>query len=286
MTKISAGIGLYYDRPQLELIQRTQQGPRFDTFFAPDGVTPVGPPLENAFTVAPDSLHLPRTLNWSVGLERKLPKDIFLRLNFIQKRTADQFTFVNSLQAGTSVYTLTNARHDHYHSFEISARRIFGGGYSVFASYMRSSATTDAALDYNPAISILGPQAGGPLGWDTPNRLITWGWLPVPKTKRVDFVYTVDWRTGAPFTSVTASQEIVGSPNSRRFPDYLSLSLGLEIRFHVRKTYLGLRAVAENITAHENPLTVNNVVDSPNYLSFLGRQGRAFTARIRIIGSK
>jgi hypothetical protein len=43
--------------------------------------------------------------------------------------------------------------------------------------------------------------------------------------------------------------------------------------------------VAENITAHRNPYAVNNVVDSPNYLSFIGHQGRAFTARIRIIGS-
>jgi hypothetical protein len=284
-TKISAGVGLYYDHTQLELIERTQQGSRLDTAFAADGLTPIAPPVETVFTYTPNSLRVPETLNWSLGLEQKLPKEIFLRLNFIQKRAADQFTFVNSVQSGKSIYMLANTRHDHYHSIEISARRAFTHGYSMFASYVRSSATTDAALDYSPTLSVLGPQSSGPLPWDAPNRLIAWGWLPVPRTKRLDFVYALDWHSGYPFTSVTANLELVGRPNSQRFPDYLSFSPGLEFRFHFHKTYFGLRGVAENITAHRNPYSVNNVVDSPNYLSFTGKQGRAFTARIRIIGS-
>ena len=285
MTKISAGIGLYYDYAQLELIQRTQQGSRFDVLYAPDGITPLGPPVETVFSYAPGSLRPPRTLNWSLGLERKLPYEIFLRLNFIQKHTDDQFTFVPLLTATGSTYTLANTRHDHYDSFEITARRSFSKGYSLFGSYVRSSATTDAVLDYSPTISILGPQGSGPLNWDAPNRLISWGWLPVPRTKRLDFVYTIDWRSGYPYTSVDANNQLVGVPNSRRFPDYFSLSPGLEFRFHFRKTYFGLRGVAENATGHQNPYGVYNVTDSPNYGTFIGRQGRAFTARIRIIGS-
>ena len=183
------------------------------------------------------------------------------------------------------MYTLTNHRRDHYDGFEISARRNFKNGYALFGSYVRSSATTTAALFYSPILSILGPQSGGPLPWDTPNRVLSWGWMPLPKTKRLDFVYSLDWRTGYPFNSVNANQDLVGPPNSRRFPDYFSLSPGLEIRFHFRKTYFGLRGVIENATGHENPYVVNNVVDSPHYLQPLQAQGRSFTARIRIIGS-
>jgi hypothetical protein len=284
-TKISAGIGLYYDHTQLELIERTQQGSRLDTTFAADGMTPTGPPVETVFTSIPNSLRVPRTLNWSIGLERKLPQEIFLRVNFMQKRGDDQFTFVNSIQPGRSVHVLANTRQDHYDSFEISARHSFSHGYSLYGSYVRSSATTNAALNYHPTLSVLGPQGSGPLPWDTPNRLIAWGWLPVPRTKRLDFVFAVDWHSGYPFTSVNANQEVVGAANSQRFPDYLSLSPGLEFRFHFRKTYFGLRGVVENVTGHQNPFAVNNVVDSPNYRSFIGQQGRAFTARIRIIGS-
>jgi TonB dependent receptor len=285
MTKISAGIGLYYDHTQLDLLERTQQSPRVDTMFAANGVTPVGAPIATVFTYQPNSLQMPETLNWSVGVERQLPKQIILRTNFIEKRGYDQFIFQNAAQPGRSIYALSNSRHDHYKSLEVTASRSFKHGYSLFGSYVRSSATTDAVLNYSPTLSVLGPQGGGPLPWDTPNRLISWGWLPFPKTKRMDFVFAVDWRTGYPFTSVTANQDVVGAPNSRRFPDYFSFNPGLEIRFHLRKTYFGLRAVAENITARENPYSVNNVVDSPGYLSFTGRQGRALTARIRIIGS-
>jgi hypothetical protein len=284
-TKLSAGIGLYYDHTQLGLIELTQEGTRLDTMYAPDGVTPLGPPVETVFTYVPGSLQAPRTLNWSIGLEHKLPKQIFLRTNFIQKRGANEITFVTSAQPGRSVYVLANTRQDHYDAIEISARRSFSKGYSLFASYVRSSATTNSALNYQPTVSVIG-QGSGPLPWDTPNRLISWGWLPVPKTKRLDFVFAIDWHSGYPFTSINANQELVGAPNSQRFPDYLSLSPGLEFRFHFRKAYFGLRGVVENVTGRSNPYAVNNVVDSPNYLALIGRQGRAFTARIRLIGSK
>lgn len=287
-TKLSVGIGLYFDHTQIEFIERARQGPRVDTYFGPDGVTPVSPPIQTTFVHIPGTVRAPRTLNWSVGLEHKLPHQIYLRANFIQKRGTNQFTYESS-ELGTPqmpVYVLRNSREDKYKAFEISARRDFARGYSLFGSYVRSSARTNQALEYFPGLSVLGPQGAGPLPWDVPNRILSWGWLPLPKTKRVDFVYAVEWHTGYPYTSVTADQQIAGTPNAHRFPDYFSLSPGLEVRFHLRKTHFGLRGVAENITGRRNPLIVNNVVDSPNYQSFLGHQGRAFTARIRIIGSK
>jgi hypothetical protein len=42
----------------------------------------------------------------------------------------------------------------------------------------------------------------------------------------------------------------------------------------------------ENATDSGNPAVVNNVVDSPQYGAFSEFQGRAFTARIRLIGAK
>ena len=134
--------------------------------------------------------------------------------------------------------------------------------------------------------SVLGPQASGPLQWDAPNRVLSWGWLPVPKLKNWDFVYTADWRTGFPYTSVNANQQVVGEPNSRRFPDYFSLSPGLEWRFHFRGYYFGLRGVIENIADSQNPAIVNSDVDSPQYGTFSVPEGRSLTARIRLIGSK
>jgi hypothetical protein len=42
----------------------------------------------------------------------------------------------------------------------------------------------------------------------------------------------------------------------------------------------------ENATDSRNPAVVNKVVDSPEFGSFSEVEGRAFTARIRLIGAK
>ncbi len=289
-TKISAGIGLYYEHTQLEYLAQTYAGIRYDTYYAADGVTPTGPALESAFAANEGALHEPRALNWSVGAERALPWSIMAGANFLEKQTSNLFTFaLTRPTALAGAYLLTNNRLDRYRSEEIDLRKLFANGYTVYVSYTHSSARTNAALNYLPTPSPLGPQQSGPLAWDTPNRVISWGWLPVPITmlkKRWDFVYLLDWRTGYPFTAVNAAEQVVGAAGGQRFPEYVNFSPGLEWKFHFRGQYWGLRGVMENATGSENPLVVNNVVDSPAYGTFSEFQGRAFTARIRLIGTK
>jgi hypothetical protein len=293
-TKLTVGIGVYYDHTQLEYLARAQAGIRYDTYYAADGVTPTGPSQETAFTENDASLHESRALNWSAGVEHRLPGNIFAGASFIQKRLSNAFVYAN--QSGTGAlagnYLLTNDRQDHYYSAEVNARRDFAGGYALFGSYTRSSSITNTAINYVPTVSILGPQQAGPLSWDAPNRVLSWGWLPawaprLPKVrKNWDFVYAFQWQTGFPFDSIDTNEQIVGSPGSHRFPNYLSLSPGLEWRFHFRGKYFGLRGLIENITGSMDPYFVYNNVDSPQYLTFTQPQGRAFTTRIRLIESK
>ncbi len=290
-TKISAGIGLYYEHTQLEYLAETDAGIRYDTYYQADGATPAGPAQETEFTVNDGSLHEARALNWSVGVERTVPWSIIAGANFMEKRTSNVFTFAN--QSGPMAlagnYLLTNGRQDHYSSEEFDARRQFANGYTVYVAYTHSSARTNAALDYLPMPSPLGPQQTGPLAWDTPNRVISWGWLPIPIAKlkkRWDLVYLIDRHTGFPFTAVNAAQQVAGAAGGQRFPDFTNFSPGLEWKFHFRGQYWGLRGVMENATDSKNPAVVNDVVDSPEFGTFSEFQGRAFTARIRLIGAK
>ena len=257
----------------------------------PTGNNPTGPPLETVFSANYGSLHEARALNWSAGVEQRLPGSVYVKANVIRKLVSDEFTYVN--QSGPSAlsgnYELTNTRQDHDNLAEVEARRTFAGGYALFAAYTHSSARTNAAIDYVPTLSMLGPQQSGPLPWDTPNRVISWGWLPflAPGFKKSwDFVYTLDWRTGFPFISIDDNYQVVGAAGSSRFPDYLSFSPGLEWRFHFRGSYFGLRGVMENATDSGDYTVVNNVVNSPQYGTFSEPLGRAITARLRLIGSK
>jgi hypothetical protein len=290
-TKVSAGVGIYYEHTQLEYLEGALAGLRVDTYYNADGITPSGPAQQTTFTYNQNDLHEARALNWSIGVEQKLPGSIYAAANFLDKRTSNVFTYVN--QSGPASlsgnYELTNARQDHDYVAEIEARHTFGQGYTLFASYTRSLARTNAALDYLPTVSFLGPQQSGPLPWNTPNRVISWGWLPleIPWFKKSwDFVYTLDWHNGFPITSVDDNEQVVGVVGSRSFPNYLSFSPGLEWRFHFHGYYFGLRGVLENATNSQNPAVVNNNVDSPDYLTFTEPAGRAFTTRIRLIQSK
>ena len=290
-TKLSAGVGLYYEHTQLEYLTRALAGVRSDTYYAPDGMTPISGPMETVFDENNGSLHQTRAVNWSVGVERELPGRIYAGANFIEKRISDGFVYANQsgLGALSGAYLLTNQRSDHYDSVEFDARHTFANGYTLFAAYTRSSAHTNAALDYVPTVSLLGPQQSGPLAWDAPNQLISWGWLPflLPKFKKSwDFVYTLQWQSGFPFDAVNANRQVVGAAGSYRFPDFVSFSPGLEWRFHFRGAYFGLRGVLENATDSRNPGVVNNVIDSPAFGTFSEFQGRAVTARLRLIGAK
>ncbi|HEY1807864.1 MAG TPA: hypothetical protein VGG42_04835 [Acidobacteriaceae bacterium] len=301
-TTFSAGIGEYYEHTQLEYLAHAYTGVRYDTLYAPNGTTPAGAPLKTTFVQNEDTedLHEAHALNWSLGVQHMLPHNIYFAANYLQKRLTDEFVYTNQNGPGAlyGTYLLTSGRQDHYHSWEVEARYVFPGasntplgGSTLFAAYTRSSATTNAALNYVPSLSILGPQQPGPLPWDTPNRIISWGWLPAwapffPTVhKNWDFVYTLLWNTGFPFDSINANQEIVGQPGAHRFPNFLSFSPGLEWRFHFHGRYFGIRGLLENATDASDPDIVNNNVNSPQYLNFMQPMGRSFTTRIRLIQS-
>jgi len=76
-------------------------------------------------------------------------------------------------------------------------------------------------------------QQPAPLAWDAPNRLLTWGWAPTHIWK-IQLSYFFEYRTGYPYSIVNLQQQLVGAPNSSRFPDYKNLNLALEKKFAFR----------------------------------------------------
>ncbi|HTV59829.1 MAG TPA: TonB-dependent receptor [Verrucomicrobiae bacterium] len=294
-TKISAGVGLYYDRTDLDMLTRPLTGTRQDVFFEPDGVTPIQPPVITSFQANLASLHAPGDVNWSVALERKLPDAIYLKGEFLEKRGFDGFDYVdeglviNSNGVPSSgLFTLQNSRRDKYDAFTLTLRHSLREHYPLFFAYTRSKARSNAVLDSTIDAPFFSPQLAGPLPWDSPNRIQSWGAVPfrLPRLHALEFDYSFDWRTGYPYNVVNLNQELVGLPGQARFPDYASLSLHVEKRFRLFGFEWALRAGFNNITNRENPLVVDNNIDSPTFGAFSNFQHRAFTGRIRFLGRK
>ena len=299
-TKLSAGIGIVYDTTNLGLLHQPFEGQRVDYFFnasdqptdANGNPTSQPVPVPTTFTVNRNTLDAPRYLNWSLGLEKKLPAAVFLKLEFLEKRGVHGFAYntLNGVVNGNFLFE--NGRDDRYDAFQISLRHRFHQHYEIFGAYTRSRSHTNQVFDFSLDIPVLSQQLPGPYPWDTPNRFVGWGVVPffkLPILHKVDMVYSAEARTGLPFLATTDQGEIVpGDPPGKfRLPTYYTVNLQFEKRFHLFGRYWALRGGLDNITNHANDILSNGVIDSAHPSpTYIDGNGRAFTGRIRYLGKQ
>jgi len=256
------------------------------------GVIAGGDPIPTSFSVNRSALSAPRYLNWSLGLEKKLPAAIFLKLEFLEKRGVLGFAYNTLNRAVDGTYLLRNGRDDRYDAFTVSLRHRFRQHYEIFGAYTRSSSRTNQLFDFSLDIPLLSPQMPGPYPWDTPNRFVGWGMLPgfkLPVVHKFDVVYSVEARTGLPFLGTTDQGEIAPgtTPDTFRLPTYYSINLQFEKRVHLFKRYWAVRGGFDNITNHANVGLANGIIDSTHkFPTFIDNNGRALDARIRLVGAQ
>ena len=162
-------------------------------------------------------------------------------------------------------------------------------GYEILLAYTRSKARSNETLDLSLDNPVFGNQIGGPLGWDAPNQLVSWGWLPLPsvwKLKKLDFAWSVLWHTGFPFITVDQFGRLVSGPAAHRLPDFFSLSPAVEYKFAFHNYLWALRVGIDNVTDSGNPFTVDNNINSPTFLQTFSTSHRTLNGRIRLLGKK
>lgn len=289
-SKFSAGFGVFYDATDLNLLTRSQDQQRTDIFYAQQGIPAQGEPIITRFVANERELRAPYYRNWSLGWQQKIPRGFYVETNFVRRtgREGWAYNLLPSEEASSwqYVYQLGSTRRDSYSYLDVAFSRTFRGKYSWLLSYARSSSRSSEIIDFSVDNPIFARQAGGPMNWDTPNRLISWSSFPVPHLKSYSWAYFAEWRSGVPWSQVDRFQQLVGVPNSRRLPDYFSLNLQAERRIHLFHTYWSLRAGFNNLTGRKNPTAVYNNVDSMDFGRFSGSRGRAFVARVRFLGKK
>jgi len=285
-SKFSAGWGIYNAGLDLSLIAQAADQRQIDTFYDPTGTVQLLPPIVSQFVAPSTGLKQPRFTISSAGWQQKVGRRTLLSVELLSRNGYHGFAYVDqepALRGG--IFLLQDQRKDRYRSITLSGRHVFSETTQVFAAFTRSRARSNEVL--NPALGSIffAPQQSGALNWDAPNRLLTWGWTPTHIWK-VQLSYFLEYRTGYPFSVVNLQQELVGPPNTMRFPDYASLNLALERKFALRGYLWALRIEAVNALDRKNPNTVVSNIDAPNFGAFSGGQQRAFTARVRFAGRK
>ena len=273
-TKISAGYAIVRDATPLQLFVQARDQFAIDQFFDPPMAT-----LIERFVIPNPHLKFPDFQNWTIGWEQRLPAKINLQVTGIRKRGRNGLAYTAGDVPG--VFNLTNARRDSYDAVEVEVEQRFGDQYEWMASYTRSRAHSNEVIDLSVDEPLMVANNTGPLNWDAPNRFVSWAYLPT-KWKNWAVAYSVEARTGFPFSLVDGEGQITGAVNSQRFPMFFSLNLHPEWRFKAFGRRWALRGGLNNLTDHQNPTVAQTIPGLPPRL--YGSEGRHFVFRIRWLG--
>jgi hypothetical protein len=278
-TKVSAGIGIYFDRSNLALASNAAQGTRTDAFFSPSTMA-----FPAAFSVDPRRLTMPRFVNWSASIERRLPARVYARLEVLSRHGVHGWAFES--QPGNNFRLLSNKK-DRYDAAQITLRKDLKRGYPALIAYTRSRASSTQTVDFAIDALLVGNQVGGALPWDAPNQMVAWGSYPLPwKLKKFDLAMSSIWRSGFPFVTIDQFGQIVSGPGQFRFPDFFTLNAAVERKFNFGGYRWAGRIGIDDLTGRENPTVVDNNVNSPSFLTFFGTRHRTLAGRIRFLGRK
>jgi hypothetical protein len=292
-TKLLAGYSVIYDATNLATFARPYDQQPTTTPYSPDGVP--GTPYTTTFLPG-HNLRLPRYQQLSAGIEHDFGHGIYATADWLRKRGSDGFVYtpVNGTQPiseqqyfpgaeSGGVYVLSNLRRDRYDEYAVTIRQSLPNQYEWLASYVHSSAVSNAVLDISIDQTLQVSNNFGPMPWDVPNRILSEGYLPA-HFKDWAIAYLADWRTGFPFTIVSPANQVIGAVDSQRYGSNFDLNLHVERRLVLFRYRLAIRVGANNLTDHRNATAVNNVVGAPNFMHFYGYEGRHLVVRIRMFG--
>jgi Carboxypeptidase regulatory-like domain len=287
--KFSVGWGMYDIPLNLSVIGQAYDQQEVDTLYNTTGKVPVQGPATSTFMLPSGglpTLQQPYFDIASAGWEQRIGQNTLVSVELLARDQHHGLVWdtVSPGEIG-SEFLLQSSRRDKYRSAMITARHTFKNNAVLFGSYTRSRASTDQVLDPVLGSLYFAPQQPGPLSWDAPNRVVTWGSIPTP-IWGILFSYFFDYHTGYPYSAVNQQQFLIGEANSYRFPTFASLTIGLEKKFTFKSRIFAVRLAVINIVDRQNADVVVNNVDAPNFGTFSGGQGRAFTARLRFVGRK
>lgn len=281
-TVIRGGIGLFYDRINLNTATFSQLQDRSITSFGLDGrqTSQLQHPA-----VANGRFLTPRSVSWNIEFDREWVKNLLVRVAYQQRQGTREY-IMDPLESETSSSSLllSNGGRSRYREFEVTTRYMFRGHDELNASYVRSRAMGDLN-DFNSYYAnfenpIIRRNERSFLPFDAPNRFVFWGNFSVKYG--ITVVPVLDFRNGLPLSVIDEDRNFVGPRNrAGRFPNFASLdlqvlkSISAPGRFSENYRFrVGVKVF--NLTNHFNPRDFQGNVASDEFGGFYNGVGRKF----------
>ena len=301
-TIIRGGIGIFYDRSlatsglfdgetadderipttEFEMIPE-----RIVSDYAADGVNVTGAArlFDNQIS---GTLRTPRSVRWSIQLDRGITKDLTARVGFLQRFTKNDLLIDPIINGDSGTLLLSSrgrARYAETQFLLAYTNEKFG---QWNASYVFSRArgdlnTADKIFGDTPAF-VVRPNEYGRLPFDAPHHFLFYGQFNISKKYDIRLAPLFEARSGFPFSAVNERLDFVGERNATgRFPLYLSLDVqvtkGFQIPFIFKDKRVRVGVALLNLTDHFNPRDVQTNLTSPNYGKFYNSLGTSVKAK-------
>lgn len=280
-SKLSGGVGLFYDNLALLNLELPNLQRRLTTSYTNGVPTPA--PSATSVLVSP-GLRNPADVQWNVEWENEWAPRWVSRIEYIQRNGRDQVRLAAQPNAGGFDMIFNNSGASDYRAVEIGIDRPIKTNLHLLGSYTYSNARSRPSLSIDfpdPAVESFGEV---PVGWDARHRLVGWGYFPLPTHLMVSF--SVEARSGFPFTEVDDLNHVVNGYNSQQLPSFFVTNAGIEKEITIpfaNGKRMAFRIGATNLFNRFNPRFVDNNVNSPTFMSLADSSGRHFTARVRIL---
>jgi hypothetical protein len=293
-TILRGGAGIFYGVLPLLASDFSANPNRTITNYDPTGLIPLGPSVtySNLYVGGADPLNstilpnntdtTPRNVTWNGEVAQLLRPNLRLKLGYVDSHTTYLFTVdpFTSSTGGPSYMGLTNTGSSHYKEMEATVHYDFRERDQLNASYIWSESRGDlntlSSVGIPFAAPIIRPNQYGILPSDVPNRFVSWAIISLPW--KLTFSPLFDVHSGFPYSQLNEQQEYFGTPNSQRFPTFLSLDMKLYRQFRVpflgnrggKSHHIRVGVYTTNVTNHGNYTTVYNNIASPYSGLFTG----------------
>jgi hypothetical protein len=281
-TIVRAGAGVFYAPIPLNVASFDQLQEWSVTEFGADGVTPIRPARLVPNVIASE-FHTPRSVNWTVEIDREWIRNLFVRVGYQQRDVRSEPVLDPTTAAGgEEILFLRTDGESRYREGQITARYQFHGADQIVGSYTRSSATGNLN-DFNTYFGniqtpVIRPDARGPLAWDAPDRYLLWSNVSLPRGFTV--FPLLDVRSGFPVSTIDENRNFVGPRNKAgRYPTFVSLDMQVSKRFRLfdHNATIGIKVF--NISNHFNPRDYQGNLASADYGGFANSVGRTFRGK-------
>ena len=284
-TVVRGGVGLFYDRINLNTATFSQLQDRLITSFGLDGRQVSH--LQH-LAVENERFLTPHSVNWNIEFDREWLKNLRVRFGYQQRQATREYILdpQESETTGSSLL-LRNIGTSRYREFQVTARYTFRGHDELNAFYVRSRAIGDLndinSYYANFGNPIIRRNERSLLPFDAPNRFVFWGNFSVKYGITVAPV--LDIRNGFPLSVIDEDRNFVGPRNrAGRFPNFASLDLQVLKRISAPGRFsekygfrVGLKVF--NLTNHFNPRDFQGNLASDEFGGFYNGVGRKFAMK-------